>query len=491
MGKYKGNTSALPVKNLKTISVIGAEKLYKLDSEKLRGLVGKADIFLPEWDIMGIRNKMAYSGACAGLVSPHSPINPVSDEQRLEFEEEEENRKDPVQILGSLVRLIVCVVKPIIQKDELDAYALRIAYNSCNSGEVSDASVMAISKDAKTIAMERLTNKAAVSVQFYDVLLDYESESILTDSTGTDLPLVLNLLRDILEGRHIDNGNNILDSDKEEPITVEAGVVPYTRNASGSAFQHTARKIVDLTEFKKGNLYVELSGIFGDPDLFENKISYTDNSLPTKQFFSKAARGAVVLFGIEEWGRYLSKFIKITSKDDFGKKEYVGKLVMAEAVLREAAEESEAHTVLKKAVIKEAHKASFHLPFEGVGTDEKSLYEGALNSLLGVIYRSSMGVSEAEVQKVILEFAKGEFDVQADIAGNKAQLTMVTPSAKSKRLVPMQLGIEYIDLVDKVRNTVMIFKEVGEALRNTCELAYFFDFIMREMFMIVPYDEGK
>lgn len=495
MTGYK-NDHVLPVKNLRSISVIGAAKLYKLDSKTLQDMVRSADVFLPDWDIMGIRNKMAYTGVCAGLVAPQSPINPVSEEQRSEFEAEDEERKNPVQIMGSLVRLTACVTNPVIPKDELEAYTLRLTYNACNSGEISSSSLPAIQTDAKNLAIERLVNKAPIAVQFYDIILDYESETILTDATGKNYPHIMNLIRNIMEGRNSSNEIAILSGGEEASVPKkepkkEGEVVPYGMYTAGYVFKNDSGKDINLELFKQGQFFAGITKIFGEDESFRSKIGYDQDFIGSEPFLTRATRGAVMLLGLaEEWQQYSSKFKSKILKKFPDEKGYASKLAEVADYITAAADTSDMYPDLRKAIVKEPGKASFHIPFGFEASEENSLHAGAKKSMFGILFRSCTGLSESEIQKVGIEFAASEFDVQAEITGSKAQLTTVSPASKDSRLVPMKIGIEYIDLVDKVRNTVMIFKEVGAALRQTSELAYIFDFVMTEMFLIVPYKEG-
>jgi hypothetical protein len=198
-----------------------------------------------------------------------------------------------------------------------------------------------------------------------------------------------------------------------------------------------------------------------------------------------------MLLGLtDEWQKYVSKFKSNTIKNSAEDESYVSKLTEVAEYLAAVVDDTDMYPVLRKAIVKEPGKASFHIPFDYEATEEKSLHAGAKKAMFGILFRSCTGLSDSEIQKVGIEFSVAEFDVQAEITGSKAQLTTVSPASKDSRLVPMKLGIEYIDLVDKVRNTVMIFKEVGTALRQSCELAYIFDFVMTEMFVRVPYKEG-
>jgi hypothetical protein len=196
-----------------------------------------------------------------------------------------------------------------------------------------------------------------------------------------------------------------------------------------------------------------------------------------------------VLFGLNnEWDKFISEVRRRLDKGEFSgvRKEKLEQNLVLNDYLLDIVEDLDCVPVLKMAVFHEQGKAKFTLPFF-IDSDQDGTLNGITRSALFNMIRSTH-MAVTEIKKLELEFTFGAMDVYADITPKKAYLKSVTPASPHKRLIPMTMGIEYVDLVDRVASTIDIFKSNGEALRNVSELCFVFRHIMVELIVAVKGD---
>ena len=486
----KFNGTALPIRNLKGLSLIDVPAINKISIEELKDRINTADIFLPSWSVEGIRNQMAQTGVCVGLVSPRSPINPLSKTQREEFEAEEEERKSSLEIIGSIMRMTLVIIKPAIPKDELEAYTLRLVHQACEDSD-DPATIPMLRKDCQAVAVSRLMNKTPVTIQFNDLVIDSASQTVLTNVSSKHYSRVITLLGHIFTGRHFGVAEDLLENTEKQENSENSDNLPSRVCSVGSVYNNMGNTDkAKIDNLFSSDVFKKFRKIYG-MELKETCdrlgiSSKKDGSVAASDFFPNVLRGILMLTGLNtEWDKHTSKIrAKLVSGRYEGEvlTRVTRSLELNEYIL-DMVEKIETSPAIIRAVIGEPGKASFNIPFYVDSSQKGTLHSIARDALFNLYKTYAIG-GETSINKLELEFSYHDFDVYADVTGKKAYIRTTSPASPDKRIIPMQVGVEYVDLLDRIGSTVSVIKDISSELRQLCELGFIFNHVILDLFAV-------
>ena len=487
--RTSSNDNSLPMSNLSGATVLDAKGIASVNAEEFERRLELVDRFLPTWGMQGIRNRVVQEGYCVGFVDPTSPINPMSKTQRDEYAAElakSEEVPTKVEVLGSLLRLKAVIIRPVVTKAEIEAYAYRLltkpslAYDGVDSGDSKDSSVV-VWTTASRVARERLVNKAPVTISFCDVVIDYASEKVLTDAKSVDIGPVLGLVDEVVSGKYKQDYLD-LNSKEKAPETANNDKEKFELAMlykKGTVYSHSDSlnkdilgKVMNTLKYSKVDFLTDLG--------LEEDLSPSDTGV----FFQKSLRGLILLFGLNaQWEAYADKVARtLPSIKDTETKDRVGDALKALALVGEEVDRGDIVPEVLKVKVKESRGNTFTVPLQG-SDSYASIQEGAKKILFDILLGyDEGGTRKSLVTKVVLDLNIHEFDVRVEASSTGVKLVKSSPGSKSAGLIPLKLSLEYVDVIDRVQNTLAIFDTSSQELKKVVKLGYLFDFLVAELY---------